>query len=142
MTRPCPVEFAGIVRYHEHFVSGETLCVVMAYCEGGDLSREIKRRAAAKRPFSEAQVREWTKMLCSDGLCAHDGTTARLVVHAIASGLAQVLDWFVQMVMALRYVHSKRILHRDLKTQNIFIAHHQVRSYLKMLCLPPANWTE
>jgi serine/threonine protein kinase len=48
------------VRYHEHFVAGETLCVVMAYCEGGDLSREIKRRATANKPFSEAQVRRLT----------------------------------------------------------------------------------
>ncbi|EOD15780.1 hypothetical protein EMIHUDRAFT_459269 [Emiliania huxleyi CCMP1516] len=36
------------------------------------------------------------------------------------------------MVMALRYVHSKRILHRDLKTQNIFIAHHNGRALIKL----------
>jgi hypothetical protein len=43
----------------------------------------------------------------------------------------------VQMVMALRYVHSKRILHRDLKTQNIFIAHHQARRNSQAThCLP------
>lgn len=29
------LDHPGIVRYHEHFVHGETLCVVMAYCEGG-----------------------------------------------------------------------------------------------------------
>eukprot|EP00965_Chrysotila_dentata_P009743 317455-Pleurochrysis_carterae.AAC.1 len=58
----------------------------MAYCEGGDLAREIKRRAnASPRPafFTEEGI----------------------------------LSWLVQLVMALRYVHSKRILHRDLKTQ-------------------------
>ena len=33
-----------------------------------------------------------------------------------------MLDWFVQIVMALRYVHQQNILHRDLKTQNIFIS--------------------
>ena len=30
--------------------------------------------------------------------------------------------WFVQIVLALFHVHSKNILHRDLKSQNVFIA--------------------
>jgi NIMA (never in mitosis gene a)-related kinase len=33
----------------------------------------------------------------------------------------QLLDWFVQMALALQYLHSKRILHRDLKTANVFL---------------------
>lgn len=34
----------------------------------------------------------------------------------------EVMDMFVQIASALMHIHSKRILHRDLKTQNIFIA--------------------
>ncbi|KAJ8259781.1 hypothetical protein GJAV_G00173390 [Gymnothorax javanicus] len=33
----------------------------------------------------------------------------------------QVVEWFVQISMALQYLHEKNILHRDLKTQNIFL---------------------
>ncbi|EFJ46297.1 NimA-related protein kinase 5 [Volvox carteri f. nagariensis] len=34
----------------------------------------------------------------------------------------EVMNMFVQIASALSYIHSKRVLHRDLKTQNIFIA--------------------
>merc|ERR550519_19468 len=34
---------------------------------------------------------------------------------------AQVLSFFVQIAFGLQYIHKKNILHRDLKTQNIFL---------------------
>jgi serine/threonine protein kinase len=33
----------------------------------------------------------------------------------------QVLDWFVQLCLALKHVHDRKILHRDLKSQNVFL---------------------
>jgi NIMA (never in mitosis gene a)-related kinase len=33
----------------------------------------------------------------------------------------QILDWFTQICLALKHIHDKKILHRDLKSQNIFL---------------------
>jgi NIMA (never in mitosis gene a)-related kinase len=33
----------------------------------------------------------------------------------------EIMNWFLQICMALEYVHGRKILHRDLKSQNIFL---------------------
>ncbi|CAK94413.1 unnamed protein product (macronuclear) [Paramecium tetraurelia] len=33
----------------------------------------------------------------------------------------QILDWFTQICLAIKHVHDRKIIHRDLKTQNIFL---------------------
>lgn len=32
-----------------------------------------------------------------------------------------IMCWFVQVTMAVQYIHSKKVLHRDLKTENVFL---------------------
>lgn len=39
----------------------------------------------------------------------------------------QICNWLVQMALALFYMHEKRILHRDLKTQNVFLKKGKVK---------------
>ena len=33
----------------------------------------------------------------------------------------EIFQWFVQICMALEYVHGRKVIHRDIKTQNIFL---------------------
>ncbi|KAH8054647.1 serine/threonine kinase [Aureococcus anophagefferens] len=60
---------------------------VMQFCDGGDLSGQIKTAARNRKLFAESKI----------------------------------LHWFVQMALGLHYMHAQRVLHRDLKTQNIFL---------------------
>lgn len=34
----------------------------------------------------------------------------------------QILNWFVQISLGLKHIHDRKILHRDIKTQNIFLS--------------------
>ncbi|CAM9944509.1 unnamed protein product, partial [Phaeothamnion confervicola] len=79
----------NIVAFQEGFRTdgGAKLCIVMEFCECGDLGQQIDR--ANKNDV-------WLPS-------------------------KRILDWFLQLCLALKYLHQKRILHRDLKPQNAFL---------------------
>lgn len=81
------MQHPNIVAFKESFFSEgkRHLCIVMTYCDGGDLEQRLKR---ANR-----------KLLKED-----------LIMH-----------WFVQMALGLQYMHQRHVLHRDIKSQNIFM---------------------
>eukprot|EP00928_Gymnodinium_smaydae_P052587 TRINITY_DN3658_c0_g3_i1.p1 TRINITY_DN3658_c0_g3~~TRINITY_DN3658_c0_g3_i1.p1 ORF type:complete len:534 (+),score=103.25 TRINITY_DN3658_c0_g3_i1:187-1788(+) len=77
-----------IVRYRESFVESGWLCIVMDYCEGGELTKKIKDAKKSGKIIPEEQV----------------------------------LRWITQALLALKYIHDKHVLHRDLKPGNFFLA--------------------
>jgi serine/threonine protein kinase len=79
----------NIVAYKDSFFANgkDHLCIVMTYCDGGDLTARI---AAAKG-----------QLLKED----------------------QIMHWFVQIALAIHYMHENNVLHRDIKAQSASNGH-------------------
>jgi len=94
-----------IVAYHNSFlVDGmHTLVILMEHCTGGDLRQLIIKRQNAMEQNSNPFIPE-----------------------------EQVMTWFAQILIALQYIHSEKVLHRDLKTSNIFLIEASHASIVKL----------
>ncbi|XP_005751988.1 serine/threonine-protein kinase Nek5 [Pundamilia nyererei] len=42
----------------------------------------------------------------------------------------QIVDWFVQICLGLKHIHDRKILHRDIKAQNIFLTNGGMKAKL------------
>ncbi|NXS21236.1 NEK5 kinase, partial [Mystacornis crossleyi] len=42
--------------------------------------------------------------------------------HGVPFDEDQILSWFVQISLGLKHIHDKKILHRDVKAQNVFLS--------------------
>jgi NIMA (never in mitosis gene a)-related kinase 1/4/5 len=87
---------SNIAMYVESFVDNSKLYIVMEYADGGDLSAAIQRKKQQK---------------ITNGPSSGDGGWNE----------DEIMRIFVQICLALKHVHERNIIHRDLKAQNIFL---------------------
>ncbi|KAM9850647.1 serine/threonine-protein kinase Nek5 [Aulostomus maculatus] len=50
--------------------------------------------------------------------------------RGVAFSEHQIVDWFVQICLGLKYIHDRKILHRDIKALNIFLTDGGVKAKL------------
>ncbi|XP_063171466.1 serine/threonine-protein kinase Nek5 [Candoia aspera] len=50
--------------------------------------------------------------------------------HGVLLDEDKILGWFVQIALGLKHIHDRKILHRDIKTQNIFLSNNGITAKL------------
>ena len=85
-----------VVHYYDSFIDGDSLHIVMEFCNRGDLQNLLKKAKA------------------KDMACLKEHVTWNIVL---------------QIILGLQYLHSKKILHRDLKSANVFLMKDDSQQY-------------
>lgn len=98
----------NIVGYVDSFLSKnhESLCICMEYCDG-----------VTALPSIELLDLMLSFFFSPKGDLASQVKAARRNLFSES----KILHWFCQLALGLHYMHNNKVLHRDLKTQNIFL---------------------
>lgn len=95
--------------------------------ERSDAINEVKVLSQLKHPYIVSYHQSFIEAgtLCILMDYAENGDLSNLIQNTRRCGHQlpehQVLKWLTQIALAIKYMHDKHILHRDLKSQNIFL---------------------
>ena len=87
------LDHPNVIRYYASFGEEATVCILMEYAARGDLATIMAARWDAAGAAGDVELPE-----------------------------AEMMGWFVQLSEGLAHVHAMRVLHRDLKLENVFVA--------------------
>lgn len=113
-------------------IPSDTKCVIkeinishMSAKELEEARREVKVLSSLSHPYItqfRASCEENGRLRIAMDYCGggdlHTLITSR---KGVLFPEERVLDWFVQLCLAIKYIHDRKILHRDIKSQNIFL---------------------
>ena len=101
----------NIVACVESFVDKKSkkLCIVQEYCAGGDVHQRLR----------ETKARHRRGVVTKGYYPAVSGDTQKTLPSGLTESRA--VDWFTEILLGMKHVHDRKVLHRDLKTQNVFL---------------------
>ena len=89
-----------VVKYYESYEENNKLNIIMEYCEGGDLSHFMQNYKKTHYLMNENNNNNNNSFFLNEDF---------------------IWKVFIQISLGLYHIHAKKILHRDLKSLNIFL---------------------
>ncbi|CAF1068990.1 unnamed protein product [Adineta steineri] len=107
------------------YVMKEIKIAKMGKKERDDSRKEVKVLSEMKHPYIVSYIESFedpTSLFIVMDFCDGGDLHSRILQQRGALFKEdQILDWFVQITLALKHVHDRKVLHRDIKSQNIFL---------------------
>ncbi|CAF0887007.1 unnamed protein product [Rotaria sordida] len=109
----------------KQLVMKEIKIAKMGKKERDDARKEVDVLAKMKHPYIVSYLESFedpTSLYILMDYCDGGDLHSRIKAQrGILFNEDQILDWFVQITLALKHVHDRKVLHRDIKSQNVFL---------------------
>ena len=113
-----------VVKYYESFITAKSkLCIVMEYAPKVRIFGRKNSTQIRHLDKFEALCFQYTDLFPYLPPPPTQGTVHDLIKRASPNGLSEDTAWrlVLQSALGLRHIHSLKILHRDVKSENIFL---------------------
>ncbi|XP_072134252.1 uncharacterized protein [Mobula birostris] len=111
------LDHPNIINYYDSFEEDGVLMIEMEYAEGGTLAQYLAQQMLPDLHSSSSSWCVLFKTSCiSESLVSKTFTFTDRELEEL-----EILNLFHQMVAATCYLHEHNVLHRDLKTANLFL---------------------
>ncbi|XP_032766311.1 serine/threonine-protein kinase Nek11 [Rattus rattus] len=117
----------AIVRFHASFMEQDTFCIITEYCEGKQETDSLLNKIEEKSERTENDVCTWVGTVeIQNYVILFQGRDLDYKIQEYKEAGKifpenQIVEWFIQLLLGVDYMHERRILHRDLKSKNIFL---------------------
>lgn len=102
---PTPHPF--IVKYYQSYLVQDALYILMSYCGGGDLHQFLRHRKQSSNNNNNHSSGDGSQQ------------SPQQELNYLEENV--IVDWLIQLLLAIRKCHDMHIIHRDIKSSNIFL---------------------
>ncbi|XP_049622046.1 serine/threonine-protein kinase Nek11 [Suncus etruscus] len=132
------LDHPAIVKFYASFVERENFCIITEYCEVSSSFLSFQKfnkswfiikcpcKVTLQSISEQATSCSWNSVYIKNLFFFPQGRDLDCKIQEYKEAgktfpESQIIEWFIQLLLGVDYMHERRILHRDLKSKNIFL---------------------